>query len=62
MAPWIDRLHDKITKLPNYTITQFVWLGACQFTGLMLRLTILLIFLSINNLKHNLIPCHGSPA
>ena len=26
------------------------WLGACQFTGLVLRLTISLIFLSINDL------------
>jgi len=36
--------------------------GACQFTGLVLRLTISLIFLSINNLKHHSERQTGSPA
>ena len=36
--------------------------GACQFTGMVLGLTILLIFLSINNLKDHFDPADRSPA
>jgi len=43
--------------LQNHSILGWV---ACQFTGLMLRLTISLIFHSINNLKDNLDPANGS--
>ena len=38
---------------PDRPITQSVLAGDCQFTGLMLQLTILVIFLSINDLKHD---------
>jgi hypothetical protein len=41
-------------------MTQLRGLVASQFTGLMLPLTISVISLSINNLKHHLDPALGS--
>jgi hypothetical protein len=52
----------RIAKLPDYEITQYSLAGACQFTGLMLRLTISVIFLSINDLNDHFDPRTGSPA